>query len=220
MDWGILSIEKIIINIGDYPLSYIEFIGTLLYFGSVWLISVKNRLTWPVGIVSVVLYGILFYQIQLYSDMIEQFYYLGISFMGWISWNKIEKNEEKIPTKWSSKNELFLWIVFVAIASFLLAQFSSNLNLLLPEIFPDPASYAGLDAVTTVMSFVAMYLITIRRNESWVYWIVVDVLGIYLYWIKDVRFIAIQYIFLLFIAVWGLITWSRLGKERTDRSNI
>lgn len=140
--------------------------------------------------------------------------------MGWISWNKIEKNEEKIPTKWSSKNELFLWVLFVAIASFFLAQFSSNLNLLLPEIFPDPASYAGLDAVTTVMSFVAMYLITMRRNESWVYWIVVDVLGIYLYWIKDVRFIAIQYIFLLFMAVWGLITWSRLGKESTDRSSI
>jgi nicotinamide mononucleotide transporter len=59
------------------------------------------------------------------------------------------------------------------------------------------------------MSFVAMYLTTSRRNEGWVYWIIVDLFGIGLYWIKDVKFISFQYVFLLCMAVYGLLNWVR-----------
>ena len=36
-----LSVDKVLVTIGDYPLSWIEFAGTVLYFASVWLIARK-----------------------------------------------------------------------------------------------------------------------------------------------------------------------------------
>jgi nicotinamide mononucleotide transporter len=67
----LFSVNNIAFTILGYPMSYIEFIGTILYLWSVWLIARKQMLTWPVGIVSVLLYMALFYQIRLYSDTLE-----------------------------------------------------------------------------------------------------------------------------------------------------
>ncbi len=207
--WKLLSVNTILVNIGNYPLSYIECIGTILYFASVFLISRKNIITWPVGIISVILYGILFYQIQLYSDMMEQLYYLVISIIGWITWQKQKNKHNEVMTEWSKIHGIIAAALVTAIATLLLSFCVSRFHIWMPSIFPEPASYPFLDALTTVMSFVAMYLTTIRKNESWIYWIIVDVIGIGLYWIKDVRFIAIQYVFLLGMAVYGLAFWIR-----------
>jgi nicotinamide mononucleotide transporter len=208
---NILSIETIFLNIGDYPLSYIELIGTIFYFGSVFLISRKNIITWPVGIISVILYGILFYQIRLYSDMLEQSYYLIISIIGWITWNTKKKNNHPIETMWSSKKGILLCISLTVVGTILLSIFTINFNKWFPNIFPEPASYPILDALTTVMSFIAMYLVTLRKNEGWVYWVIVDIIAIWLYWVKDVRFISIQYVFLLGMAIYGFIYWIKKG---------
>jgi hypothetical protein len=56
----LFSVNNIAFTILGYPMSYIEFIGTILYLWSVWLIARKQMLTWPVGIVSVLLYITLF----------------------------------------------------------------------------------------------------------------------------------------------------------------
>ncbi len=210
---NILSIHTILITIGNYPLSWIEAAGTLLYFASVYLISKKKIITWPVGIVSVILYGILFYQIRLYSDMIEQFYYLNISIAGWISWRNRKADEGKISSAWSGKQELLSTALIGALGTAVLTWCVSRFHLWLPLLFPAPADYPFLDSLSTVLSFVAMYLTTTRKNEGWLYWIVVDVIGVWLYWTKDVRFISIQYILLLGMAVYGLAYW--IQKEKS-----
>ena len=205
----LLSVNAVFLMIGDYPLSWIEFVGTLLYFASVYLISRKKILTWPVGIASVILYGILFYQIRLYSDMMEQAYYLVISIFGWVTWNKKKTESGGIASSWGSARSIALGIAVTALATALLAFCVSRFHLWMPALFAAPASYPVLDSLTTVMSFVAMYLTTVRKNEGWIYWIIVDVIGIGLYWVKDVRFISIQYIFLLGMAVYGLLFWMK-----------
>lgn len=205
----LLSVHTVCLVIGNYQLSWIELIGTLFYFASVFLISRRKISTWPVGIVSVILYGILFYQIQLYSDMLEQGYYLIISVIGWMMWNKQKKTEGAVGSLWSSPQGIGLAIVITLVGTSILAFCVSRFHLWLPSLFPEPASYPALDALTTVMSFVAMYLTTIRRTEGWVYWIIVDVLAVWLYWVKDVRFISAQYVFLLCMAIYGLYFWSK-----------
>jgi nicotinamide mononucleotide transporter len=95
----LLSVNTIAFTVIGYPMSYIELVGTLLYLASVWLIARKNMLTWPVGIVSVLLYMALFYQIRLYSDALEQVYYLGASVYGWWYWRRsaLAMAEENAP---------------------------------------------------------------------------------------------------------------------------
>lgn len=67
-----LSVDNIAFTVIGYPMSYIEFVGTILYVWSVWLIAKRRMLTWPVGIVSVLSQTILFYQIRLYSTQLSK----------------------------------------------------------------------------------------------------------------------------------------------------
>jgi nicotinamide mononucleotide transporter len=215
---AILSIENVMVTIGDYPLSYIEFVGTVLYFSSVWLIARKNMLTWPVGIVSVLLYALLFYQIQLHSDAIEQVYYLGVSGYGWFVWKRSRDERPRegasrsgsgIHSSWSGPAQLAIWAGLTMVLALAMTAVVARLHLWLPRLFPIAADYPFLDALTTVMSFVAMFLMARRRTESWIYWIIVDVIGIGLYWVKDVRFISLQYVALLAMAIYGFFRWIR-----------
>jgi len=205
-----LNVDNILFTILGYPMSYVEFLGTILYLWSVWLISKRRVLTWPVGIMSVLLYMVLFYQIRLYSDTIEQVYYLGVSVYGWVLWNKSSKDDGQVKdVMYGNRRSIMFWIIITGIISILVGILMGRIHILLPAIFPEAASYPFLDALTTIMSFTAMWLMARKRIESWMYWIVVDVIGIWLYFVKDVKFISLLYIILLVMAVNGLRSWHK-----------
>ena len=82
------------------------------------------------------------------------------------------------------------------------------MHILFPALFPEKASFPYLDALTTIASFTAMWLLTQKRIENWYYWIAVDVIGIGLYYVKGVRFIALLYVILLAMAINRLISWN------------
>ena len=205
-----LSVNNIAFTFIGYPMSYIEFIGTILYLWSVWLIAKRNILTWPIGIVSVLLYMILFYQIRLYSDTIEQIYYFGASIYGWWLWNKSPKNNGQITdVDFNNSKSIFLWAIITVIISAMFGFLMSRIHILLPAIFPEAASLPYLDALTTIMSFSAMWLMAQKKIESWIYWIIVDIIGIWLYFVKDVKFISLLYVILLVMAINGIRMWNK-----------
>ncbi|MCU0513313.1 MAG: nicotinamide riboside transporter PnuC [Anaerolineae bacterium] len=216
--FGFFSVENIAFTILDYPMSYVELIGTLLYLASVWLIARRNMLTWPVGIVSVLLYMVLFYQIRLYADTVEQVYYLLASVYGWWFWRTQSAvsagAEVPLVVFYSARPVVLLSLGIIAAGTLAATAFFSQAHVLLPDIFPAPAAYPFLDALTTVMSFVAMALMARKRTESWIYWIIVDVIGIGLYYAQNVRFIALLYVILLLLALNGLRTWHRAAVAR------
>lgn len=205
-----LSVNNIAFTVLGYPMSYVELVGTIFYLWSVWLISIRRMLTWPIGIISVLLYMVLFYQIRLYSDTIEQVYYLGASIYGWVIWNKSPKDDGQITdVVYSDKKEVLFWVVMTGIVSLMISFLMSRIHLLLPTIFHEAASYPFLDALTTIMSFTAMWLMAKKRIESWIYWIIVDAIGIWLYFVKDVKFISLLYVVLLFMAINGFSSWGK-----------
>lgn len=212
-----LSVNNIAFTFLSYPMSYVELIGTTFYLWSVWLISKRRMLTWPIGIVSVLLYMVLFYQIRLYSDTIEQVYYLGASIYGWAIWNKSPKDDGQITdVVYSNKQTAIFWIIITGVVTILVSIFMSKIHLVFPVLFPVAASYPFLDALTTIMSFTAMWLMAKKKIESWIYWIIVDVIGIWLYFVKYVKFISLLYVILLVMAVNALLSWHKAQ----DHSNL
>jgi nicotinamide mononucleotide transporter len=212
-----LSVNKVAFTLLGYPLSYIELCGTLCYLWSVWLIARRRMLTWPVGILSVLLYAALFYQIRLYSDALEQIYYLGASVYGWWHWSRTREaaaadEAPSISVGYSPARGIVLGLVLTVILGVALGTLMGRAHILMPALFPEPASFPYLDALTTVMSFTAMWLLARRRVESWFYWIVVDLIGIWLYYVKEVRFVALLYVVLLCLAVNGLMSWMRAAR--------
>ena len=208
----LFSVDTVFFTVLGYPMSYIELVGTLLYLWSVWLIARRNMLTWPVGIVSVLLYAALFWQIRLYSDALEQVYYLGASAYGWWYWARSRRADgDAIRVAFSPPRAIAVWIALTLVLSAGLGLAMTRVHEWAPRLFLEPASYPFLDALTTVMSFVAMWLLARKRVESWVYWIVVDVIGIWLYFVKDVKFISLLYVMLLVLAVRGFVGWRQGG---------
>ena len=205
-----LDVSTIAVNVLGYPLSWIELVGTLLYLASVVLIARRNILTWPVGMLAVVAYGVLFWQIRLYADALEQVYYLVVSAVGWRAWARAgATREEPAPVGWSPLRSMALIAAATLLASLAAGAALTRVHEWAPVLFPAPADFPWIDAATTVMSFVAMGLMARRRAESWIYWIVVDVAGIGLYAVKGVLFVALLYVVLLALAITGLARWHR-----------
>lgn len=213
---NLFNINTIFFTIFNYPMSYIEFFGTILTIWCVWLTSKAKIISWPVGIIGSMLYLALFYQIQLYSDLFEQIYFIITSFFGWYLWvsqkKDINKDDATVVVSVNSSKENYVYTAVVILGTILLSFITINLSLWLPRYFPEPVSLPVLDAVTTVMSFVAQWLLMKKKLESWLLWIIVDAIDIGLYWFKGVRFISIEYLLFFFIAIIGLINWTRIYK--------
>jgi nicotinamide mononucleotide transporter len=209
-----LSVETIAFTVLGYPLSYVELLGTIFNLWSVWLVARNHIATWPVGIVGVLLFLVLFYQIRLYSDTFEQIYYLVASVYGWWQWSRggAARAGGARAIRLSAPRSLAAGVAATLALSLLLGWLMSDIHLLLPGLFPEPASYPYLDALTTVMSITATLLMAHRRLECWVYWIIVDIIGVGLYYAKDVRFLALLYAIFLVLAANGLLTWRRRAR--------
>lgn len=215
----LLSVDNTFFTLLGYPISYIEFVGTLFNLAAVWLVARKNILTWPMSLIGVVLFGILFYQINLYADLFEQVYYFITAIWGWYMWQASKKQadgSEGIVITRNTAKQNWRWLGVVVVSTLVGTWIMSNIHLWLPGLFPEAASLPLLDTATTVVSFAATILMMQRKLESWVLWIAVDVVAIWLYWYKEVPFIALLYFIFLCICVNGFTNWRNTYRGQTD----
>lgn len=219
---NIFDINTIIFTVIGYPMSYLEFFGTIFNLWCVWLTAKGKISSWPIGLVGVVLYLFLFYQIQLYSDFFEQIYFFFTGFYGWYLWlNLKSKNkpgeEKQLKVSQARAKEKIIYILVIILGTIFLGSFMKNIHLYLPTYFFEPAALPFLDAFTTILSFAATILMAKKRFECWYLWILVDIIGIGLYYAKDVKFISLEYLIFLVLATKGLIQWQReLKTYETD----
>lgn len=212
------SIETTLVTLFGYDLSWLEFSGTVLNILCVWLIAKKNILTWPIGILAVVLFAVLFYQIQLYSDFVEQIYFFITGIYGWWLWDRMRKrgdaNDEDglRPLVLTPRGRLWT-VLIVGVGTLAMGLFVGNIHTIFPVLFPLAAVFPFLDAFTTVMSFTAQLLMAHKRIESWVLWIVVDIIGIGLYFARGVVFVSGLYGVFLVLASKGLYDWYKAYRD-------
>ena len=202
-----------------YQISWLELVGTIFNLACVILVARRNILTWPIGIIAVVLFGALFYQINLYADVLEQVYYLITGIVGWYMWASVKRhdgNDKKVLITTNSIKTNLLWVAGIAVVSVIASYALSNIHNWLQVIFPEPASLPAIDATTTVMSFAAQFLMMQRKLENWILWIVVDIIAVWLYWYKDVPFVALLYLVFLFNAVYGYSTWRQASQREVQ----
>lgn len=200
------DINYIVLQVGEYPLSLIELLGTISGLVSVYLATKGNILTWATGILNEIAFFILFYQVQLYSDMMLQVYFFVISAYGWLYWNK-SKN-----TKNPAVNQRISWTVIgsvLVVGTVGLGLLKQQIHTLLPDLFPLPAQYPFADAFTTTASIMATILLARKQIENWILWIGVDLISIVLYFYRDIWFISFEYVLFLILATYGFFSWKK-----------
>ena len=207
------DIKNIFFTAWGYEMSYLEFFGTILGFIAVVLSAFANIWSWPIGIVSVFLLFFLFFQIQLYPDMLLQIFFFVTNIMGWWRWAhpKPEEEDRKKELRISFlKAKQFLLITGIGlIGTLLMGTFASNIHTIFPVIFSKPSAFPYLDSFVTVMSITTTFFMIQKKIECWIIWILVDAIATYMYFMKGVKFLSLEYLLFCFVASYGLWNWVR-----------
>ena len=202
--------SHIAFEILGYPISYVELIGTLFGLFSVYFASKANILTWATGIVNELFLFVLFFQIQLYADMFLQVYFFGVTLYGWYNW-KVTPKQNSITTIGFNEK---CWITGIIVIGTLAAGFLfSNIHLYLPRYFKTEAAFPYTDSFVMMLSIIATVLLARKKIETWVLWIVVDVICVFLFFKKEVFFLSLEYLIFLGLATHGLFNWKKLMND-------
>lgn len=212
------DIRTLFFTLWGYPMSYLEFFGVVSGAVAVWLSARANVWSWPIGAASVVLFFFLFYQIQLYPDMFLQVFFLVTNLQGWWRWTHPERGEEVVRHSGAKPElritrmparKLIVWTGLGLVATVLLGTFARKLHDWFPVLFSQPSAFPYIDSFTTVMSIMATFLMIEKRVECWYVWLVVDLILTYIYFVKGVKLVAVEYFAFCFIAALGAYNWTR-----------
>ncbi|MFA7284995.1 MAG: nicotinamide riboside transporter PnuC, partial [Candidatus Absconditabacterales bacterium] len=132
----------------------------------------------------------------------------------WIRANIGKQQHKEDDISHLSKSQRINTIVILTLGTIGLGYITSHLHIRLPTYFTQPATFVALDAFTTVLSFIATMLLVRKKIEARYLWILVDIIGIRLYYAKGVQFIAAEYVLFLILATSGLIQWIKLYRKQ------
>ena len=207
----LFDIQSIFFELLGYSISYLEFFGTLAGAIAVWLSARANLWSWPIGIVNVVLFFFLFYQVQLYPDMFLQVFFLITNLIGWWRWTHPRTGEEdkkmELRVSWMPLNALLIAFGAAIVGTLLFGSFAGKLHQLFPAFFSLPSAYPYLDSFVTVISIVATYLMVQKKVECWLAWLLADIVATYLYFTKGILLIGYEYLAFCIIAAFGFWRW-------------
>lgn len=181
--------------------SALELVGFVFGVAAVWLMTRQQVAAWPVGIVNVALYAVLFTRAGLYSDAGLQVVYAGLSLYGWVRWSRGDAaSHTPLPVTRTPRREAALAALAAVIGWLALATVTSRLP---------GTSLPWLDAALVSGSLVTQWLAARKRLENWACWIVLDVVYVGLFAYKQLHLTALLYAVFAALAVRGHVAWSR-----------
>jgi nicotinamide mononucleotide transporter len=177
----------------------LEMVAVVFSFAAVWLTIRKHVACWPVGLVGVTAYFLLFHRLRLYADMALQVVFFAQGLYGWWFWRRGGTDRREPPV-----TLLGLPRLAVLAASVLLATLGIGALLARTD-----ASAPYLDSFLALTSLAANALLARKVLESWWLWITADVLYIGLFLTRGVPLSAALYLVFLLMAIQGAVRWQR-----------
>ncbi|HHR5900180.1 TPA: nicotinamide riboside transporter PnuC [Providencia alcalifaciens] len=212
-----------------YDLSYIEAVGTVAGLLCILLASFEKTINYLFGLINVTLFAVIFFQIQLYANLLLQVFFFGANIYGWYAWSRMSSAQEaELKIRWLSLPKALMTLVISILAIIFLtlnidvvfgrlATWAVELlnlfgaNLTLPTI--DPDAFPFWDSTMTVLSVVAMILMTRKYVENWLLWVVINVISVVIFFIQGVYAMSLEYLILLGIALNGSRLWIKSAKQ-------
>lgn len=181
-------------------LGLVELAGTIASAICVYLAIKQNIWTWFWGAIGVLFFGYLFFQFQLYSDAgLQILFFLPCQAFGYYWWKKRgPKAMNDLPVTTISNNARLMIVLGIILAAGVNGYYMAN--------FTD-ASFPYVDALTTWMSVAAQILMIKKIWESWVLWVSMDIIAIYIYAAKGLAVTSGLYVVFLILATMGGIAW-------------
>jgi nicotinamide mononucleotide transporter len=165
-------------------------------------LTIKERIScWPVAIVGILAYLVVFIRARLYADAALQPIYVVQNIYGWWYWaHGGVRGQGEAPIVVLTRRSRGAWLVgTVAVSLIVGAALARWTNAAAP--------YA--DATLSTTSLVANWLLARKVLENWWLWIAVNIGYVFLFWKKHLSLSAGLYAVLLALAAAGLVEWQR-----------
>lgn len=170
---------------------------------------------WPAAVISSGIYIYILLDANLYLETGLQGFYLIMAFVGWYAWTHVRYQEKSqadgigTPIRSMTRQEhglaLGLGIFFTLAAGTIFGQTTD-------------AALPFLDAFTTGFALYTTYLVTQKKLENWLYWVVIDILSIYLYASRGLYLSALLFILYTIIALVGYFNWRKLYRQQLQEA--
>ena len=172
----------------------------------VWLVVRENVWNFPIGLLNVATFSIVFFQSRLFADAGLQVVYFVLGIVGWTLWLRPAKNHSRLCLSRIGRVESAGLSFFVVVSTLCLWRTLHH--------------YGGSfwDALTTSISLASQWMLNRKQVESWLGWIVVDTIYVPLYLSKGLYLTAILYAIFLCMAFIGWKQWHRSWSAASDPS--
>ena len=193
----------------------LELLGLVFGLLAVFFLIKENILTWPSGIIYVLISFVIFWQQRLYGDLILHVFFLVLNIYGWYYWTAGKsRDEEGLPVSTTSGRLMIKVIVISVVGTAVFGYFLANIHLIWTDL--DKAALPFWDSTTSILSVTGMWLTARKKIENWYFWIIVDILATAIYVYKGIYFYATLYGIYIIMAVAGYIAW----KKSMDSSRL
>lgn len=193
--------------------SPIEITASVSGFICVYLIIKRSIWCWFFGLIQVSLFSYVFFNAKLYSDTGLHIIYIGLQLYGWLNWRRNATQNQGKPEliiQATTYKDIVVWVCVSILSASILGYIMNTYT---------EASFAYADAFTTCTSLVAQWLLSRRHLLNWSFWIVVDIVAIFIYFQKGLYPTSALYFTLLVMCFFGQYAWLKQYKQQTQRSN-
>ena len=187
----------------------LEIFAVFFGFLSVWFSKNNNVLVFPTGLINTSIFVYLLFKWELLGDMIINAYYFVVSIYGWYYWTRKNSNNDFTPISKVNYNDQKIILVISILSAIFVSLMYTVFN-----------KWSGLvsyiDILTTSIFFAGMWLMARRKIESWIFWIIGDIISTPLYLYKGLTFTSFQYFIFTFIAIAGYYKWKSIYNRKNQ----
>ena len=187
----------------DTPLSIIAGIAGCISV----VMCAKGRLEFYfIGFLQNFSYMWLAYQNRFYGEVIENVFYITTMIWGIFAWGKhMHDNTDGTQEVNAKKFTLEQWVLSTVLTIFATAIMGKWLTSI-------GSNQAYLDAATNVMAIFAQLMMVKRYREQWIWWIVIDLINIWMWAVVGNWSMVAMYIAWTVNCIYGWINWTKLNR--------
>lgn len=208
---------------------YISCVSATLGVFCVVLGAKGSMANWIFGIVEGFLYTYIAFSGHIFGDALQRlFYTLPMQFVGWHLWSKRRRDDDSTQIKtrymtWATRGKYLLAMLLLI---FSLGMLLKHLGPYLTEFITSlgwkiEANYTNelqlwMDASTTILFAVALFISTKAYVEQWYLWMFINVFSIIIWSLSTTDFsfmMVAKYSVYLVNSFYGIYMWNKLSKD-------
>ena len=176
---------------------YVELLAVFTSYSCTYLCVVQTRWNYPIGIMATIAYSILFYRLNFMASSVLNAYLCIALIYGWFRWKNDSDTRPVTRLLDSPKEVIALYLLFPVVAYAVMIATLDYFD----------ASMPAADAAILVLTVLAQFLLDNKRLETWLVWVIINVLMIFTYGFGGAYLASLQAFVFLLNTAYGYYSW-------------